>query len=1411
MALLAFAFISNKAIAKTFYYSGVNYISTSATTASVYDLPDDYDKNISIPATVGDGYGCYYLVTGVSSRAFSGCKSLKTVSLPSDVEYIGNDAFYDCWDLQSVSFGSSSSLKSIERFAFYHCYDLETISIPNSVTNIGEKAFYGCNGLKSVTLSNSLSSISTGLFYGCSNLTNITIPESVKSIGSSAFYECTNLSSIVIPDSITTIRSNAFYGCSSLNGIIIPNSVQEIGNNAFFNCVQLRSITFGNFIASIGSQAFGGCDLSNILCKADTPPTIEQSTFSESTYSQASLRVPATAINLYRTTNYWKNFFHIMVDGVLASSISLDITSASLYIGESIQLNATVLPDNADYKNVTWTSSDPSIAMVTSDGLITAKSLGNAKIIATTDDGSELSAICDVVVKQRMATSISLNQTSTSLFTGESLQLSAIVLPANADDKTVIWTSSNPSVVTVSSNGLVTAISAGNATITARTADGSNLSATCAVTVKQLATSISLNNTNATIYTGNTLQLTATVSPSTTSNPSVIWTSNNTSVATVSSTGLVTAKSTGNAVITAKTADGSNLSATCNVTVKQLATSISLNNTNATIYTGNTLQLTATVSPSTTSNPSVIWTSNNTSVATVSSTGLVTAKSTGNAVITAKTADGSNLSATCNVTVKQLATSISLNKTEATIYTGNTLQLSATVLPSTTSNPSVTWTSSNTSVATVSSTGLVTAKSTGNAVITAKTADGSNLSASCNVTVKQLATSISLSETEATIYTGNTLQLNATVLPSTTSNPSVTWTSSNTNVATVSSAGLVTAKSTGNAVITAKTSDGSNLSATCNVTVKRLATSISLNKTSATLYLDQTYQLTATVSPSNATDRSVVWSSNDNSIATVSSTGLVTAIATGNAIITATTADGSNLSATCAITVNAYVTSLTLDQSAVTILEGDTITLIPTILPTYATNQSLYWSSNNTGVATVNNGVVIGRSGGETSIIARTADGSNLSATCKVTVVPNFDISAPNLSHIRGSDYNKYDLTIDLANRYDITGMQLDIQFPDGVTIAKDIDGEYDILLDDARKTRNHTATASQISYNTYRILVSSATANILKGHNGTVLHIMIEIPISHVSGNKQIKYSNIILSEPDETRHTLPTKYSLISYYYLEGDANADVNVDVADYVITGNYILQNSPENFWYDAANVDYNNTIDVNDLTGITNIALGRREGGILQMPAIQTLEDIVLMADPLQIQAGQTRTLNLSFDGNYAFAGFQMDMHLPRGIKLVDASLTDQNSNLSIATAELPDGSIRLLASSFSLKDLVVTNTNFLKLTLMADNSFYGDDIITLDDIKFSERNMVLHTIDGVVIPVGNNVSGLEHIYGKIRIYPEGTNIIIDTPESGTALIITISGITYVCDVKLGHNVIPMNDSGIYIVTLNGKTAKLRLK
>ena len=1232
-----------------------------------------------------------------------------------------------------------------------------------SVTTIGDYAFLGCHNLTSVNISSSVTSIGEWAFYNNNRLTSITIPNSVTSIGADAFigtpWYDNQPNGVVYAGLVACSYKGTIPEGTSIS---IKEGTLGIADATFFN-KKMTSINIPNSVTTIGAYAFEGTPWYN-----NQPDGVVYAGLVA--YRYKGIMPEGTSISLKEGTRGIASHAFIHNNNLTCITIPNTVTTICKHaFFNCSSLTSVIIPD--------------SIATISCRAFGKCSSLSELTIGASVNS-IENSAFeeCNSLKEIICLPDNPPEMQSDNCFTTLAYQNAELFVPYDSENEyrnTPYWYNFNK--------------------ITARV-----------ILVENLA----LNMSNLNLYIGNTEQLIAEVYPANATHKLLTWLSSEPSVATVNVNGLVTARSAGNAQIIVKTVDGSNLSDTCYVTVMQrMATSISLNQTSSTLHTGDNLQLSATVLPSNADDKSVTWTTSNPSVATVSSNGLVTAISAGNAIITAKTADGSNLSATCAITVKQLATSISLNKTSETLYMGNTLQLIATVYPSTTSDKSVSWSSSNTAVATVSSDGLVTPKSTGTATITVRTEDGSNLTAQCIVTVKQYATSITLSETDISINTGNTFQLSATVLPSTTSNPSVTWSSSNTSVATVSSTGLVTAKSTGEAAITAKTADGSNLSASCNVTVKRLATSISLNKTSATLYLDQTVQLTATVSPSNATDKTVNWSSSDNSIAKVASTGLVTAIAPGEAVITATTADGSDLSATCVVTVKAYVTSLTLDQSEATILEGDTITLTPTILPTYATNQNINWSSSNTSVVSVNNGVVVGRSGGEATVTARTADGSNLSATCNVTVVPNFDITMPNLSHVRGSSNNRFDLTIDLANRYDITGMQFDMQLPDGVTIAEDGYGEYDIELDDARKTRNHTATANSLGNNTYRILVSSATANALKGHYGTVLHIMVEVPVYHVSGNKQVKYTNIVLSEPDETRHTLPTKYSQISYYYKEGDANADVSVDVADYVITGNYILQNGPEYFWYDAANVDHNSTVDVNDLTGITNIALGRREGGILQMPAIQQTaeDDIELDAKPLEIQKGQTKTLELCLNENFAFAGFQMDIQLPEGLRLVDASLADGDSGLSIATAELPDGSIRLLASSFSLKDLAVNNSSFLSITLSAEDEIGADGRIVLNGIKFSKRNMSLHTVDHYEIPVGNGVSSLEQVYSRTRIYPEGKSIIIDSPESGTARIVTIAGISLSHDVQPGHNVIPMEDAGLYIVTLNGTTAKLYLK
>ena len=252
-------------------------------------------------------------------------------------------------------------------------------------------------------------------------------------------------------------------------------------------------------------------------------------------------------------------------------------------------------------------------------------------------------------------TSVTLNQSSISLKEGNTYQLSASLYPANATNKNVNWSSSNTSVASVSSYGLVSAKSSGTATVTCRAADGSGKYATCRVSVETATVyvaSITLNKASLFLGVGETSQLSASVYPTSATNRSVSWASDDTSVITVSSSGLVTAKSAGTATITCRANDGSGKKATCSISVKEAVkpTSITLNKTKASLTEDETLQLTATVSPSDAADKTVTWMSDNAAVATVDSHGLITAKSVGTANIIATTSN--NLVAVCAITVE---------------------------------------------------------------------------------------------------------------------------------------------------------------------------------------------------------------------------------------------------------------------------------------------------------------------------------------------------------------------------------------------------------------------------------------------------------------------------------------------------------------------------------------------------------------------------------------------------------------------------------------------------------------------------------------------------------------------------------------------------------------------------------------
>ena len=323
-------------------------------------------------------------------------------------------------------------------------------------------------------------------------------------------------------------------------------------------------------------------------------------------------------------------------------------------------------------------------------------------------------------------TGVTLSQTEASVERGKELTLKATVAPANATNKSVVFTSDNEKVATVTSEGVVKAVATGTATIKATTLNGKN--ATCKITVIVPATKV-FTNQNLKIKKGQTLQLTASVLPAD-STDKLTWKSSNTKKVTVTAKGKIKAVATGSATITVTSESGKK--ATCKVTVVKKAvkaTKVTIKKTSKTMNVGDVKQLKVTLKPSGTTD-TVTFKSSKKSVISVEKNGVLTAKKPGKAKITVT---AGKKKATITITVKQPATTVKLNKTSATIKKGKTLKLKATLTPKN-STDTLTFKSSKKSVATVNKNGVVTAKKKGKATITVKTSSGKT--AKCKITVK---------------------------------------------------------------------------------------------------------------------------------------------------------------------------------------------------------------------------------------------------------------------------------------------------------------------------------------------------------------------------------------------------------------------------------------------------------------------------------------------------------------------------------------------------------------------------------------------------------------------------------------------------------------------------------------------------
>lgn len=524
----------------------------------------------------------------------------------------------------------------------------------------------------------------------------------------------------------------------------------------------------------------------------------------------------------------------------------------------------------------------------------------------------------------------------------------------------------------------------------------------CGVTAMAEADRFQFEKTNLTVFEGNTLELSLIRQGNCAADGELTFVSGRENIAAVDENGVVTGLTKGQSTITAtlKT-EKRTWKASVTVTVARAVTDIAVNETSLTLYDaadplishltggaggrvlllrkGKQVAIRATLSPNDANNRRYTVASSDTDVVRVSGSTL-TARGAGECIVTVASESNPEVSVDYRVIVITPVTGVTVTADTKTLFIGTTAQLTATVKPADASITGVKWESTNEQVAVVDEYGVVTGVGRGQATIRATAADGSGQRASVNVTVKQQPESITLSGLSGNIRVGGGVTLKATVLPNTTSDKAVVWSTSDASVATVSANGYVKGVRAGSCTITCQSKAFPEVYAQIDVTVYAPVTSITFNEKNPSVAVGRSIALSWTVKPQDATDSSVSFSTNKPDVVSVSDDGIVTGLKRGECYVYATANDGSGKKATIRVTVTQPVTGVTMKYTSQNVGLNKYTTNTAILEPANADNKKMQWTSQDERIATVaGNGLnpkVTGRAWGTTTIIGTTDDGS---------------------------------------------------------------------------------------------------------------------------------------------------------------------------------------------------------------------------------------------------------------------------------------------------------------------------------------------------------------------------------------------------------------------------------------------------
>ena len=797
-------------------------------------------------------------VVAIGDRAFENRTDLRTVMIPDSVEKIEFEAFYNCINLKIVDL--SSNLTTIGYDVFGNCKSISKIEIPKSLkkfdgtwgrgTNLSYGAFGGCSNLKTVNFEAGSTIVCAALFMGCDGIEEIELPDTITEIGDSAFKSCKNLNKVIIPESVTKIDGDAFAECSGLVDIKMHEGINTIGSRAFYKCDRLLDIVIPDSVEKIEFEAFRGCDKLENIKLSENLTIVGYGVFGDCK-SISKIEIPKS---LKKFDGTWGSGTNLSYGAFGGCS---NLKTVNFEAGSTIVCAALFMGcDGIEEIELSDTITEIGDSAFKNCKNLDRITMNNGIEILESSAFEDCFSLTTINIPNTVkAISNSTFQDCTSL---TEVHLSNILkeIPASTFSGCKKLTTINfPSTLTTIGN--------------------SAFSGCESLPEAILPSGVEKIESNA---FKNCKAMKKAVVPDT--------------VSSVGSSAFYGCEALADITLGSKLKKIESQTFYGCTVLPSIVLPYNVTTIGDSAFV-NCTKLTQITVPR-----------NTTSIASNAFSYPKKMTMYGPSDCYAQTyASGKGIK---YVTQDIHATSVSLDITEKTAERYDDFQLTATIAPLNFTD-AVVWTSSNEEVATVSDTGYVEICGVGTAVITVT---AGNVKAACKITVPQLIDWIEFDEDEIELKAGQTYQLKPYISPSDATNKKLKYTSSDTKVAEVSASGLVIAKSEGEAKIRAAATDGSDEYAVCYVTVtgKAKVTGITLDRTSAEVKRGEKLTLNATVSPSYASNKKVVWKSANTKIATVDGNGSVTAKAPGRTKITVTSSENSSYQASCTVTVPYKIT-----------------------------------------------------------------------------------------------------------------------------------------------------------------------------------------------------------------------------------------------------------------------------------------------------------------------------------------------------------------------------------------------------------------------------------------------------------------------------------------------------------------------